>query len=189
MPAKAIRSNRGSGIIEGVVGTMLIIGGTVAAIVLMLNSGAATYNKEKIGFVANQAALYASSLNNTPARQALVTDLVNNLLASNNLGAGRRGNIVTIKDTTVGSKPAVSVTVTTSVSTVFANNFSSMLPQTIQMSDTAIALKPTWFWGYAVGTLPTGQSLTFPLINATGALPNDGLPAYSLSALGLIKIR
>lgn len=187
MPKSATRRNRGSGIIEGVVGMMLIIGGTVAAIVLLMNSAAATYHKEKIGFVANQAALYATTLTDNSTRQAQVTDLATKLLASMGIDAGV--TTVTITDTTLGSQPAVSVTVTSAVPTMFASNFSALVPQTIQMSDTAVAPKPFWFWGYAVGTLPTGQSLTFPLINATGALPNDGLPAYSLSALGLIKIR
>ncbi len=73
----------------------------------LLNVGGATYNKEKIGFVATQAANYASTLPADAARQGLVTDLVDQLLASMGFGSS---TTVSIADLTVGTRQAVKVT-------------------------------------------------------------------------------
>jgi hypothetical protein len=182
-----MRKERGSGIVEGVVGLMLVIGGTVLCVLLLINSGAATYNKEKIGFVANQAATYAATLPSDSTRQALVTTTVNSLLES--MGLSSTNCSVTVSDITVASNPAVSVTVSASLPTMLSSNFGNLLPQQIQMSDTAVAIKNAWFWAYGKGTLPDGQSVVCPLLNATGALPNDDKPAYAITVLGVTKIR
>jgi hypothetical protein len=121
------------------------------------------------------------------ARQALVTDFVDGLLT--NMGYTTNNSNVTITDTTVGARLAVTVTVSASVSTMMAGNFSNVMPLQFQMSDSATAIDNDWMWGYAACTLPTGQKFTAPLINATGALPNDGLPAYGVSLLGMVRIR
>ncbi len=56
------RNNGAAELVEGVVGLWLIIGFMIAAIVLLLNVLAASYNKEKLGFVTDMAAVYGSNL-------------------------------------------------------------------------------------------------------------------------------
>jgi hypothetical protein len=164
--------------VEGVVGLMMVIGGTVLAVVLLLNAIAATYNKEKIGFVANTAAVYAGTLPNNAARQGLVTAKVNQLLAGMALHASN--TTVTVSDLTITTRPAVKVTVATSLPTLLFASFSSVLPSSIRTSDTAVAFNRCWFWGYGVGIHPLGPRWTSPITNATGALPADKKPAWTV---------
>ncbi len=56
------RSKTGAGIVEGVVGLWLLVFVAIALLGMIANVGAATYYKQKIGFVANQAAQYAASV-------------------------------------------------------------------------------------------------------------------------------
>jgi len=55
------RNQRGSGLIEGVIGLMMVIGGTVFATLLILDSGTGIFLKNKILLVASQAAQYAAA--------------------------------------------------------------------------------------------------------------------------------
>lgn len=185
------RNKRGSGLIVGVACLFLIISGTVLAVLLLMNTGVATYNKEKLGFIANQAATYAATysayLPDAATRQSNVSSMVTNLLTS--MGLNSSNTNVTVTDTTVGAQAAVSVTVSANLPTIMSANFSSVLPQQIQSSFTAVAIKAPYATQYVVGVDPLGGQATGLMINPTGALPNDGLPAYSISLQGLKKIR
>lgn len=187
VPGISGRNMKGSGIAEGVVGMILVIGVTIFAVVLLLNAGAAAYNKEKLGFVTNAAATYATNLTDYGTRQALVADRVNNMLASMSLTPDK--STVTVTDMNVGKLPAVSVTVSLTLPTMLSSNFNSILPQAVQLTDTAVALKPRYYWGDGLGMLPTGQNLIFPLVNTTGALPDDGKPAYAITVAAMFKVR
>jgi hypothetical protein len=173
--------------VEGVVGLIMIIGGTVLAVLLLVNVGAAAYNKEKIGLVANQAATYACILPNDATRQPLVATAVDELLS--NMGLNPNNTVVDVQDVNIASEVAVKVTVTATIATLLSGNFTSIMPAQLRMSDSALVVKDSWYWGYGVGVLPTGQKFTGPIFNPTGALPNDGLPAYGVSLLGMWKIR
>ncbi len=186
-----MRSRRGSGIIIGVVSVFLLVSGSVLAVLLLMNTGVATYNKEKLGFIANQAAIYAATysayLTDTTKRQTNVSSMVSSLLTS--MGLNSSNTTVTVTDTTVGAQPAVSVTVSANLPTVMAANFSSVLPQQIQSTFTAVAIKAPYATEYVVGLDPLGGKVTGLMINPTGALPNDGRPAWSIGLQGLNKIR
>lgn len=52
---------RGAVLIEGVVALILLIGGAVCGTLLLVNAGCATYYKEKLGFIDNQAANFAGN--------------------------------------------------------------------------------------------------------------------------------
>ncbi len=172
---------------EGVVGLVLVIGGALMAFLLLMNTGVATYNKEKIGFVANSAASYAATLTDPSTRQANVESLVGTTMS--NMGLNSASTVVTIKDLTEASIPAVSVTVAVNIPTLLSGSISGLLPQQVQMTDTAVALKPINTMQYLVIQDPLGGQVTVPLLNNTGALPKDNLPAWSISLQGVKKIR
>ena len=61
MKARTVRNAQGSGLVEGVVGIVLVTMVVVAGILLLVNSGMATYYKLKIGYVASEAAKFANA--------------------------------------------------------------------------------------------------------------------------------
>lgn len=182
-----MRPMTGSGIVEGVVGLVLIIGTTVLASLLLINTGVATYNKEKIGFVADQAAAFATSCTNMSTRQADVSSFVDNLLTQMGLNASNTN--VTVSDVAVGQWAAVSVSVTSNLPTIMSSGFSNLLPQQIQVSDTAVSIKSPYVSQYIVGVDPFGGTVTCALIDPTGNLPPDGLEAWRMSLTGTKRIR
>ena len=70
------RREKGSGIVEGVVGLLMIIGAAVLTVLLLVNAGGATYQKEKIGLVAQEVATYGTFLPNDMASEPLVATMV-----------------------------------------------------------------------------------------------------------------
>jgi hypothetical protein len=187
-------------LILGIVLVFLLVTACALTVLLSVNTGVATYNREKINFIANQAATYAATyspfLSNTSIRKKNVTDMVNGLMTG--MGLNGSNTTVTITDTTVGGKPAVSVSVSTNLPTVLAANFSSILPQQLQSDCTAVAvidplatncLEVPYATGYAVGVDPFGGKVLGNLVSPTGALPNDGQPAWLIGLTGLSKLR
>jgi len=181
------RNPRGAGIVHGVVGLWLIICGTVLGSLLLLNVGGATYCNDKVAFIADQAAYYAASLPNTPARQGLVNTMVSDLLKS--MGFPTSATTVTITDVVVNARPAVKVDVSTSASTLLAGNFANILPAQIGVTYAATSVKNSWFNAYGVALLGDGQKFTFPMLTPDGSFPNDGLPGYVMSLVGMVKTR
>lgn len=183
-----LRTMGGSGIVEGLVGLMLIIGSTILAVILLLNTGIATYNKEKVAFVADQAATYATSLTNLSTRDADVRSFVNSLL--NQMGVKASNTTVKVTDIACSKWAAVSVSVSTTLPTLMSSGFSFLIPQQLQVSDTAVAIKSPYATAYCVGVAPVGGQVTLALLNATGVLPNDSLPAWSINLdLGVLRLR
>lgn len=166
---------------------MIVIIGFIFAGLLLMNSGVLIYNQGKIGFVAHSAASFAASLTNAATRQADVDSHVSNTMA--NLGLDATNTTTSITDIDVSSKPAVTVTVKANLPTLLSANFGNLLPQQVQLSETAVALKPINTMKYIVVIHPWGGQITLPLVNATGYLPNDGLPAWQISLAGVRKIR
>jgi Flp pilus assembly protein TadG len=177
-----IKRSKGSALVQGVVGLWLLVIGTLLGLLLLVNVGGATYGREKLGFVADQAAGYATTLPAAANRQQAVTDLVKLLLAK--MGFSTTNTTVTVSDTTVNGQAGVQVTVTTSLATLLAGNFGGIIPGEISMPYTAAAAKTRWFNSYAVCTLLNNQSLTNPVIDTNMSLPKDGLPHYSTNILG-----
>jgi hypothetical protein len=164
----------------------LLIVGTVLGLLFLVNVGGATYGREKLGFIADQAAGYATTLP-TANRQQMVTDMVTQLLAS--MGFSTTNTAVTVSDATVNGQPGVQVTVTTSLATLLGGAFAGVIPGEISMPYTATAAKNRWFNSYAVCTLLNNQKLTNPVVDTQLPLPNDGLPGYVTTILGTTKIK
>jgi hypothetical protein len=181
------RNPKGSAIVQGVVSLWLVICGTVLGSLLLLNIGGASYCKEKVGFIADQAAYYGASLPDTPARAALVTTMVDDLLKS--MGLPTSSTTVTTTDLTVNSQAAVAVTVSTTASTLLAGQFANVLPGQLGLTYSATSVKNSWFWGYGVALLGDGTKFTFPLLTPTSTPPNDGLPGYTMTLVGMTKTR
>lgn len=185
------RTRRGSALIVGVVAVLLVICASVLSVLLLLNTGVATFNREKVGFVAQQAATHAATysayLSDTSKRQDDLNSMVNGLLE--NMGLRSSNTTVTVSDTTVDGKPAVSVTVTANLPIITAPAFSSVMPQRIQSTYTSVKAKAPYADQYIVGIDPFGGRVLGGQVNPTGTLPNDGQPAWSISLLGVFKIR
>ncbi|MFN8555001.1 MAG: hypothetical protein U0103_26320 [Candidatus Obscuribacterales bacterium] len=183
-----LRRNRGAAeLVEGVVGLWLIIGFTIVAVVLLINILAASYNKEKLGFVTDMAAVYGSNLppDTTNAPQ-LIEDRVRLLL-----------NQMSVKTTTlnvtskwndhsaagkIGTRPACSVTIDATVPTLLSASLPAFMPVNIKMSDTSIALMRPWNWSYgscsiAAAVLPGWIT---PGLNVTGYVPKDNKPVCNV---------
>jgi len=182
-----IRTRKGSAVVEGVVGLLLIVLGVVLGTLLMVNIAGVTYCKEKVGFIANQSANYAATLPPDPARHGLVLDSVKALLTSMGFQSAR--TIVTITDITIGSRPSVKVTITTPFTTFLSQNFSGVIPPQITVTDSAVAVSNGWYPAYGVVQCPTGAQFLGVMINNNGSLPADPMPAYLVSIAGQWKIR
>lgn len=177
------RNARGSAV-EGVVGLWMVVLALVLGTLLIANAGFATYFKEKIAFVANQAADYAAVLPPDATRNGLVVNEVKQLMTS--MGYPTNNLQVTVTDMTVIARPAVKVTITAPFSAVFGNVGLSVIPPVITVSDSAVALSNGWYPAYLQVVDLQGQMATGLMIvdasgqPATGA-PNDRLPAYSFN--------
>jgi hypothetical protein len=58
---KRMRAQRGSVIVEGVVGTWLVISALVCSVLLLVNTGLATYYKQRLGFITDQVSTLAAN--------------------------------------------------------------------------------------------------------------------------------
>lgn len=178
---RSMRRNRGAAeLVEGVVGLWLIIGFMIVAAVLLLNVLAASYNKEKLGFVTDMAAVYGSNLppDTTNANQ-LIDDKVKSLLKE--MSVKTTSLTVTSKwndhsaSGKIGTRPVCSVTIDATVPSLLSASIPSFMPVNIKMSDTSIALMRPWNWSYgscsiAAAVLPGWIT---PGLNVTGYVPKD----------------
>lgn len=183
----------------------MVICGLLVAVLFFFNAGAAVYNQQKIGFVTQAAASYAGVFAatlpspNSAAGQAAVSAAVSaqvNVLM-NNVGLGNATTQTTVTFPTYTDAPhpalqAYAVTVNANIPTFMSSGFANLLPQQIQLSDTAVALQPINQAGttqYCLVDL-LGPEITVPLLQSSAQnLPKDGLPAWSISINGVKKIR
>lgn len=167
--------------LEGVVGLWLIAFFMIAATVLLINVLAASYNKEKLGFVTDMAAVYGSNLpSDTADAPQLIKDRVNLLL--NQMSLKTTSLTVTPKwndysaDGKIGTRPVCSVTIDATVPTLLSASMPALMPVDIKMTDTSVALMRPWNWSYgscsiAAAVLPGWIT---PGLNITGYVPKDG---------------
>lgn len=185
------RTKRGSALIVGMLAVFLVVTGCVVSVLLLINTGVATFNKEKVGYVAFQAANYAATyvayLSDQNKRQTNVTEMVNGLLTD--MGLRSSNTTVVITDTTLHGQPAVSVSVTATLPTITAGSFSNMMPSQVQSSYTQVKVKAPYATQYIVGIDPFGGKVLGGQINPIGLLPNDGAPAWAIAITGVTRLR
>lgn len=181
---RVFRNNRGN-LADSAVGMYMVITGLILGTVLLLNAGGFIYYKLKLGFIANSTATYASGLPNNAARNGLVTNYANQTLTS--MGFNPSAVTVNISDTSIVTRPGVIISVTCPLSSLI--NFCNIVPSSITLSECAVAAQKYWYWGDGQLINPFGGHCTFPIVNSTGNLPNDGLPAWKCTLFGATKIR
>ncbi len=172
--------------LEGAVGLMLVITGLIFSSLLLLNSGVAIYNQMKIGFVAHSAAVFAAQ-DLSASRQTDVSAQVKAMMS--NVGLDSANTSTTISDTTINSMPAVSLKITANLPTLLSSGFAGILPQQIQITETAVALKTYNPMQYLLVDPPLGIGCVVPMLQSNGNYPNDGLPVWLVSLAGIRQIR
>lgn len=182
--ARRRRNNKGQ-MADSAAGLWMVLSGMILGTLLLVNILGFVYYKMKLGFCANQTATYACGLQNNPARNGLVTAFANRTLQA--MGFNPAGVTVNIADTTIVTRPAVQITVTSPLSSLISS--AGVIPSQVTLSDTAVAAQKYWYWGDGQLINPFGAHCTFPLVNATGVLPLDGLPAYKVTLTGSTRIR
>jgi len=127
------RTHRGSVLAEGVVALGLVIAGAVGGTLLLVNAGVATYYKEKLGFIDNQAAIYAANQANLGLNsdqvQAQTETFVNDLLRAT--GMPESEDITTTVD-------ADKVTVATRLANISVIGNGTILPAFVSVQDLSV---------------------------------------------------
>jgi hypothetical protein len=132
-------NQKGSGIVEGVVGLWMVIGAGVCAALLVLNSGAGIYFKEKLVIVTNMAAQFASAHSSDSNLDSEVQNYVQSLLPECGMTPSQLNVHVTAPATFIANGQQQ-----TGVQVVVSNQFNlfgngTVLPCQIQLSDTEFA--------------------------------------------------
>jgi len=183
----ACRNCNGSVLAESAAGMWLVISGMILGTLLLLNVGGYIYYKEKLGFIADRTATYACTLPVNATRNSLAIAAANQNLSS--MGFDPARTTIDVSDLTITGRPAVKVTLTCSLSTLLSSNFSSVIPSLITISDTAVSSQREWYFGDCSFLGPNGQRFTSPMANSNGNVPNDGLPAWHVTLLGMARTR
>jgi Flp pilus assembly protein TadG len=133
-----LNRRRGAALVEGVIALAMIIMGTVGAVLLLVNTGMSMYYKQKLGFIASEAAMYAAVLSQTDDVEVKGSETARALLQAMGFNPSRCD--VKVSVTTVDDKPAIKVTITTDLK-MFGKG--DILPGSINIQDTAVALRGT----------------------------------------------
>jgi len=128
------RNKRGSGIVEGAVGLVLVMSSGICASLLVVNSGTGVVFKTKVSLVAAQAAQFAAAHQSDSSLQSETQAFVQTLMP--NIGLAPKALAVSVTQTTVNGVEGELVTITNEFP-VFGN--ASFLPRTFRLSDTEFA--------------------------------------------------
>ena len=131
------RSQKGSGLIEGVVGLMLVIGSTILAALLLLNSGMSILFDNKLLLVAGQAARYAVAHQLDENVEAETQTFVQSLMPT--LGLTPNNLIVTTTPNAICGAQGMQVTVSNQFIVVGAAAIPGVFPSQIRLADTEFA--------------------------------------------------
>ena len=130
----------GAVLVEGVVALVLIITGTVLGTLLLVNSGLSTYYKEKLGFVANQAAQFAFQIPADKDPKAQTTAFVLELMEK--IGLPSENTVVTTDNTVqVAGVRGAKVVITANLKLIGKGD---VLPLTIPLTETSIAISSNY---------------------------------------------
>jgi hypothetical protein len=147
MKTKQLRCTRtatGSGIVEGTVALWLIILGVVGGTLLLINTGIAMYYKQKLSFITHEAAhaavdqmVWNNGYRPFVTEQDVVKSTKNRLIdIAKKMGLPQPSKI----DVTVS---ATDITVTATLTGMQLMGNGALLPGSISLSDTAVALVNT----------------------------------------------
>ena len=194
MPSKKnkIRNARGAGILQGIVCLMILVIGIILGVLLLINTGIAAYQKEKLCFVANQSAAYATSF--LPSEQATAPPKVINFARQilSNMGVNSADVTVNL-GVPYGTQKAAQVGITAPIATFVPAAFTSVMPTGLQMSDTESVPNHSYYTVYGLGILGqagiVGGSVLFPVTKLGLIPPDDGLPAWTINQGIMIRIR
>ena len=123
--------------LEGVAGLVIITIGVVGAVLLLLNVGVASFYKERLGFVTQQAATFASKRLSSSDLQESTKAITEALLTENGLPPTVQFEA---KKVTVNNRDFARVSLSVAGLTLIGNG--DLLPKAITLSDTASALSP-----------------------------------------------
>lgn len=135
-----LRSSRGSGLLEGIAGMILISTLVGLAAMLLLNVGMFTYYQGKLGVLTNSAAAYAASIisNNNSANARMTDDFVGRQTAKMvNMALAKMKLPANARVTARRHDTKVSVTVTL-INLSLAGD-GNIIPLTISLADSACA--------------------------------------------------
>jgi hypothetical protein len=127
---------RGAVLAEGVAALWMITIGVVCGVTLLINCGMSTYYKEKMGFIANQAATYASCLPGGSDVREKTVAVVKGLLTDMKMPTNDYS--VKVAATAIDGHPAVSVEIRINNLPLFGNG--DYLPLKIGLVEKATAL-------------------------------------------------
>jgi hypothetical protein len=199
------RTERGSGIVEGVIGLFLVIAGATGGTLLLTNVGTTLFYKEKLTFVTSQAAAFAATQGQ--ASPESVQPVVDALL--NKVGLPNSQSVTVDTDNATRT-----VTVSVSLSNLALVGSGTLLPAVLtNMHDTEAAVKtgpdgyvevltahdffgsggvnglntPQAALGYQVPAPAPGMAPTIPIYYkaANGPAPMPGIPGFSPSQVVL----
>ncbi len=125
-----------AGAILGVVDLMIMVPMVVIASFLLMDTGLAAIYKQKLSFVLIQAANYAVNLPPSENPESHVKAVVTELCTKSGLKCQRLK--LAVKETTIGDDQAISI----SASADFPLLEGSVLPVSVNLQDTAVALIP-----------------------------------------------
>jgi hypothetical protein len=129
----ALRDETGQ--MMGVADLVIVIPATVLCFFFLTNTGLSVYYKGKLGFVADQAALYASQHLYSPDVSGDTTEFTSQLFTKMNVPVSKIDTKV--DQITVGNIPAVSATITADFDLLKG----SPLPYKIKLSETSVTIK------------------------------------------------
>ncbi|CAN5739564.1 hypothetical protein BH10CYA1_BH10CYA1_34670 [soil metagenome] len=189
---RKIRNARGAGLLQGVICLMVLVIGVVLGVLLLINAGIAAYQKEKLCFIANQSAAYATSF--LPSESGTAPPKIINFARqlSSNMGINSADITVNL-GVPIGTQRAAQVGITAPMSTFVPGAFTSVMPTGLQLSDTETVPNHSYYTAYGLGILGqagiVGGSVLFPVTKLGLVPPDDGLPAYLINQGVMIRIR
>lgn len=124
------RAARGQGIVEGVVGIVILIIGVVLAVLLLVNAGVSAFYKSRIGFITQQAADFASQ---KQGDRAALEAFTKDLLKESGLP---EMNSLEVENISVADQDAVRVRLIVKGLSLVGNG--DILPKEINIEDVAV---------------------------------------------------
>ncbi len=133
-----VRSVRGSGIVEGAVGLIMVLSAVVGGTLLLVNCGVATYYKEKLGFAAQQIANFAANLPTGSDPVGPTTNFAREFFRITKLPNAQ----VSVSRITIAGEAAVRVSVQAKALDLIGHG--DIVPAALSISETAVALRHSW---------------------------------------------